>query len=177
MTERENFEAWFHSRYDGISMPPQDRIMLHTHQWASWQAATASTQEQVAAKDEFIKTCFRSAADGGSLDGADIQELGERLGLFGRETYQPVLHGYICGHEAGEDTVYVMKENPVTSKFIAEQQAIGVEKYSKHCQKRRDELLKEGENTSQINQAITSLRRAAEYAEWYAQQLRDEVKP
>lgn len=76
-----------------------------------------------AIKQEFIKTCFRAAADGASLDGADIKEIGERLGLFGRETYQPALHGYICGHEAGEDTVYVMKETPSTSAFLAEVRA------------------------------------------------------
>ncbi|HGY3698874.1 TPA: hypothetical protein ACNVXF_000144 [Citrobacter freundii] len=74
-------------------------------------------------KQEFIKTCFRAAADGASMDGADIQELGERLGLFGRETYQPVLHGYICGHEAGEDTIYVMKKTPATDAFLAEVRA------------------------------------------------------
>lgn len=72
---------------------------------------------------DFVKTCFRAAADGASLDGADIQELGERLGLFGRETYQPALHGYICGHEAGEDTVYVMKKTPETDTFLAEVRA------------------------------------------------------
>ncbi|EPV2481825.1 hypothetical protein ACV28B_000638 [Enterobacter hormaechei] len=76
---------------------------------------------------DFVKTCFRAAADGASLDGADIQELGERLGLFGRETYQPALHGYICGHEAGEDTVYVMKKTPATDAFLAEVRAQGVE--------------------------------------------------
>ena len=75
------------------------------------------------AKQEFIQFCFRSAADGASLDGADIQELGERLGLFGRETYQPVLHGYICGHEAGEDTVYVMKKTPATDSILREAEA------------------------------------------------------
>jgi len=53
------------------------------------------------------------------LDGADIQEIGERLGLFGRETYQPMLHGYICGHEAGEDSVYVMKSAPATDRIVA----------------------------------------------------------
>ena len=74
-------------------------------------------------KQEFIKTCFRAAADGGSMDGDDIQKLGERLGLFGREIYQPVLHGYICGHEAGEDTVYVMKKTPATDAFLAEVRA------------------------------------------------------
>ncbi|MGN9653056.1 hypothetical protein [Klebsiella michiganensis] len=71
------------------------------------------------ARQEFVKICFRAAADGASLDGADIQEIGERLGLFGRETYQPMLHGYICGHEAGEDSVYVMKSAPATDRIVA----------------------------------------------------------
>ncbi|HED1620072.1 TPA: hypothetical protein R4T04_001657 [Enterobacter asburiae] len=79
---------------------------------------------------EFVKTCFRAAADGASLDGADIQELGERLGLFGRETYQPALHGYICGHEAGEDTVYVMKKIPATDAFLAEVRAQHLQSYA-----------------------------------------------
>ncbi|WP_196303707.1 hypothetical protein [Raoultella ornithinolytica] len=70
-------------------------------------------------RQEFVKICFRAAADGASLDGADIQEVGGRLGLFGRETYQPMLHGYICGHEAGEDSVYVMKSTPVTDLIVA----------------------------------------------------------
>lgn len=70
-------------------------------------------------RQEFVKICFRAAADGASLDGSDIQEIGERLGLFGRETYQPMLHGYICGHEAGEDSVYVMKSAPATDRIVA----------------------------------------------------------
>lgn len=86
----------------------------------------ALAAENAGLKD-FVKTCFRAAADGASLDGVDIQELGERLGLFGRETYQPALHGYICGHEAGEDTVYVMKKTPATDSFLAEVRAQGVE--------------------------------------------------
>ena len=80
-------------------------------------------REQLAAENvvrqEFVKICFRAAADGASLDGADIQEIGERLGLFGRETYQPMLHGYICGHEAGEDSVYVIKSAPATDAYLA----------------------------------------------------------
>ncbi|EJK9926564.1 hypothetical protein ACT0XK_004098 [Cronobacter sakazakii] len=71
-----------------------------------------------AAQREFIATCFHAAGDGGDMDGADIQELGERLGLFGRETYQPVIHGYICGHEPGEDSVYVMNKTPATDAFL-----------------------------------------------------------
>ncbi|HBW9583328.1 TPA: hypothetical protein MFS50_07600 [Klebsiella pneumoniae] len=70
-------------------------------------------------RQEFIKICFRAVADGASLDGSDIREIGERLGLFGRETYQPMLHGYICGHEAGEDSVYVMKSASTTDAYLA----------------------------------------------------------
>ncbi|WP_239984479.1 hypothetical protein [Cronobacter sakazakii] len=76
-----------------------------------------------AAQREFIATCFHAAGDGGDMDGADIQALGERLGLFGRETYQPVIHGYICGHEPGEDSVYVMKKNSATDAFLREVRA------------------------------------------------------
>lgn len=92
--------------------------------------ALAKAYQQLAAENvvrqEFIKICFRAAADGTSLDGSDIQEIGERLGLFGRETYQPMLHGYICGHEAGEDSVYVMKSAPATDRIVAGFKADGV---------------------------------------------------
>ncbi|HBY9604173.1 TPA: hypothetical protein MJE22_000711 [Klebsiella pneumoniae] len=84
-------------------------------------------------RQEFIKICFRAAADGASLDGSDIQEIGERLGLFGRETYQPMLHGYICGHEAGEDSVYVMKSAPTTDAYLAGIKADGVEQAANEC--------------------------------------------
>jgi hypothetical protein len=90
---------------------------------AQLEARCAALAAENAGLKDFVKTCFRAAADGASLDGADIQELGERLGLFGRETYQPALHGYICGHEAGEDTVYVMKKTPATGAFLAEVRA------------------------------------------------------
>ncbi|ELY4091098.1 hypothetical protein SMY41_003891 [Cronobacter sakazakii] len=80
-----------------------------------------------AAKREFIATCFHAAGDGGDMDGADIQALGERLGLFGRETYQPVIHGYICGHEPGEDSVYVMNKTPATDAFLREVRAQGID--------------------------------------------------
>ncbi|CZW29502.1 hypothetical protein [Enterobacter hormaechei] len=125
---------------------------------------------------DFVKTCFRAAADGASLDGAYIQELGERLGLFGRETYQPALHGYICGHEAGEDTVYVMKKTPATDAFLAEVRAQGVEMFAKHCQKRHGEMMKYEPNEAASNQAITATRRAGEFALYFAAQLRKGVQ-
>ncbi|HGW2963549.1 TPA: hypothetical protein ACNP4C_001617 [Klebsiella oxytoca] len=99
--------------------------------------ALAKAYQQLAAENvvrqEFVKICFRAAADGASLDGADIQEIGERLGLFGRETYQPVLHGYIFGHEAGEDSVYVMKGAPATDAYLAGITADGVTAALESC--------------------------------------------
>lgn len=86
------------------------------------EAKCASLAAENAVKQEFIKNCFRVAADGASMDGADILELGERLSLFRRETYQPVLHGYICGREAGEGAVCVMRA-PATDAFLAEVRA------------------------------------------------------
>ncbi|NCH52585.1 hypothetical protein [Cronobacter malonaticus] len=91
-----------------------------------------------AAQREFIATCFHAAGDGGDMDGADIQALGERLGLFGRETYQPVIHGYICGHEPGEDSVYVMNKPPATDALLREVKAQGVDMFAKWCRGERD---------------------------------------
>ncbi|MCM7687639.1 hypothetical protein M8S61_08285 [Enterobacter asburiae] len=99
----------------------------HASVVAALEARCAALAAENAGLKNFVKTCFRAAADGASLDGADIQELGERLGLFGRETYQPALHGYICGHEAGEDSVYVMKSTPATDAVLAEVRAQGAD--------------------------------------------------
>jgi len=106
--------------YEELELRLSDALQQLDVQSARSNALAAES----AAKTEFIQYCFRTAADGCSLDGADIQELGERLGLFSRETYQPALHGYICGHEAGEDSVYVMKESPATDAWVNEQRTV-----------------------------------------------------
>ncbi|HBC0359018.1 TPA: hypothetical protein I8X99_004743 [Citrobacter farmeri] len=154
---KQQFETWFAQEFGGEPKTAEE-IVFKDSLFMAWSTGRSDAQEQLentqrefrsaditmqnleakceklaaenAIKQEFIKTCFRAAADGASLDGADIQELGERLGLFGRETYQPVLHGYICGHEAGEDTVYVMKKTPATDAFLAEVRAQGVEMFA-----------------------------------------------
>ena len=129
----------------------------------------AKAYQQLAAENvvrqEFIKICFRAIADGASLDGSDIREIGERLGLFGRETYQPMLHGYICGHEAGEDSVYVMKSAPTTDAYLAGIKADGVEEFAAYQRAITEEwACKEGHS---------SLLKVAESAELFAQQLRE----
>lgn len=106
------------------------------------QQLSVLAAENTGLKD-FVKTCFHAAGDGCDMDGNDIQELGERLGLFGRETYQPALHGYICGHEAGEDTVYVMNKTQATDAFLAEVLAQGVEMYAEHLTRK---AIESGEN-------------------------------
>ncbi|HIH4340401.1 hypothetical protein [Klebsiella michiganensis] len=111
-------------------------------------------------RQEFVKICFRAAADGASLDGADVQEIGERLGLFGRETYQPMLHGYICGHEAGEDSVYVMKSAPATDAYLAGIKADGVEMFALMF---AEEAIKDNNITT--GWKARASRAASEYAE------------
>lgn len=41
---RKLYEDWFHSRYDSISMPPEDRVKLFTFSWAAWQASLAALE-------------------------------------------------------------------------------------------------------------------------------------
>lgn len=129
--------------------------------------ALAKAYQQLAAENvvrqEFVKICFRAAADGASLDGADIQEIGERLGLFGRETYQPMLHGYRCGHEAGEDSVYVMKSAPATDRIVAGIKADGVEEFAAYC----------GEENSVFVEAKAYYRSLPDAAYEFAKQLRE----
>lgn len=78
--------------------------------------ALAVRNEQLMA---FVTEGFNIAGQGGSWCGGDIQEFGEKLGLFARETYQPVLHGYHCGHEPGEDSVYVITKSATSAAVAA----------------------------------------------------------
>ncbi|EKP8548523.1 hypothetical protein P3038_001166 [Escherichia coli] len=170
---KQKFIEWFTKNNNGCSPAMEDdRSFVHEktqHMFEAYLAGVAEGEarcavlaaESAGLKD-FVKTCFRAAADGASLDGADIQELGERLGLFGRETYQPALHGYICGHEAGEDTVYVMKKTPATDAFLAEVRAQGVDVAIEH-------LIKKFEGTGRIGVPVMAL-------EWLAKELRKGVQ-
>lgn len=69
---RKQFEAWFHSRYDQISMPPVERSMLFTNQWASWQASRAAIEIDIdwpEANDDFWKDGEDGAYASGHTDG------------------------------------------------------------------------------------------------------------
>lgn len=104
-------------------------VRFDAHQRAV--SALEAERDALALRNErltaFLTEGFNIAGQGGSWCGGDIQELGEKLGLFARETYQPALHGYHCGHEPGEDSVYVIT-NSATDSALAAIEAQGVEK-------------------------------------------------
>lgn len=67
----------------------------------------------------FVVEVFNIAAQHCTLNREEIHDLGERLELFGHEAYQPVLHGYHIGLEAGESRVYVIKNQPADAALAA----------------------------------------------------------
>lgn len=67
-------------------------------------------------------------------------------------------------------------KTPATDAFLAEVRAQGVEMFAKHCQKRHGEMMKSEPNEAARNQAITSTRRAGEFALYFAAQLRKGVQ-
>lgn len=74
---RKKFEAWFHSRYDKISMPPAERSMLFTNQWASWQASRADIEIELPKYHDYTNQdttraqAEKSAYNSGIYDSAD----------------------------------------------------------------------------------------------------------
>jgi hypothetical protein len=77
----------------------------------------------------FVTEVFHIAAQHCTLNRNEIHALGERLELFGHETYQPVLHGYCVGLETGESKVYVIKTQPADATLAAIESR-GVEKFA-----------------------------------------------
>lgn len=96
-------------------------VRFDAHQRAV--SALEAERDALAVRNErltaFLTEGFNIAGQGGSWCGGDIQELGEKLGLFARETYQPALHGYHCGHEPGEDSVYVITNSATDAALAA----------------------------------------------------------
>ncbi|MGQ6231217.1 hypothetical protein ACUNFK_22670 [Serratia sp. IR-2025] len=137
MTEVLTYEALKAER-DALA----DRVERLSGMLTESRVATKSAEERadaLAVRNErltaFLTEGFNIAGKGGSWCGGDIQELGEKLGLFARETYQPALHGYHCGHEPGEDSVYVIT-NSATDAALAAIQAQGVEKFADMCREK-----------------------------------------
>lgn len=63
-------------------------------------------------------------------------------------------------------------ETPATDAYLNSVRAEGVEMFANHCLKRRGEMMKTEPNEAVVNQAITAIRRAGEFALHFAAQLR-----
>lgn len=138
MTEREKFEAWFKRDFHPDITGPYVKNQL----LFAWQAATASTQEQMAALAAECESHKKALAT--------ILE------------HCPVNHPHIdaaCAAMIAHDNLYCY-QTPATDAFIADQQAIGVEKFAQYWEGncRHNDTFVGGEANN------------------FAQQLRDEVK-
>ncbi|WP_241166782.1 hypothetical protein [Serratia marcescens] len=153
-----------------------DRVERLSGMLTESRVATKSAEERadaLAVRNErltaFLTEGFNIAGKGGSWCGGDIQELGEKLGLFARETYQPALHGYHCGHEPGEDSVYVIT-NSATDAALA---AIRLEAKIEGANELAERIAEMHSKTAPGSNIEKKLMFAAEAAIAYANGLRE----
>ncbi|HHH4587150.1 TPA: hypothetical protein ACPZ0W_004245 [Enterobacter bugandensis] len=64
---RKQFEEWFHSRYDSISMPPNDRVNLFTFSWAAWIASRAAIEIELPEAELVYSTATDTYGEDGCL--------------------------------------------------------------------------------------------------------------
>lgn len=165
MTEREKFEACIKPKYDNDlghqSVDGSYKFKPVQVAWEIWQAATASTQEQMAAL-----AAENSALKAISDDRRAFIMNGVQLGYIKVPTVEtdPAL-------ETIRIAVSPQEQTPATDAFKADQQAIGVEKFAKNENISGDQYLIKGNIDLSLR-----FRQSAKRAEDFAQQLRDEVK-
>lgn len=83
-----------------------------------------------AVMDSFVDALLSIAWQGGSADGAEIQELALKHGLLRQEVYSADEHETLVddpGNFEDGDPVYFRVETPATDAFLAEGRAQGVE--------------------------------------------------
>ena len=91
-------------------------------------AATLAAEN--AGMDSFVDALLSIAWQGGSADGAEIQELALKHGLLRQEIYSADEHETLVddpGNFEDGDPVYFRVETPATDTFVAEVQAQGVD--------------------------------------------------
>ena len=94
-------------------------------------AATLAAEN--AGMDSFVDALLSIAWQGGSADGADIQELALKHGLLRQESYSADEHENQVddpGNFEDGDPVYFRVETPATDAFLAEVRAQGVEMFA-----------------------------------------------
>jgi len=165
MSSREEFEAWLSSEYpwgnealDKAFFSGNDDNGYYTGgdfiydgsscadalfwAWRGWQeshkqgkARCAALAAENAGLNAFVDALLSIAWQGGSADGADIEELALKHGLIRQEVYSQDDHENLVddpGNFEDGDPVYFRVETPDTESFLAEVRAQGVEMLRKH---------------------------------------------
>jgi len=97
---------------------------------AESEARCAALAAENAGLDAFVDALLSIAWQGGSADGAEIQELALKHGLLRQEVYSADEHETLVddpGNFEDGDPVYFRVETPATNAFLAEVRAQGVD--------------------------------------------------
>ncbi|MGU3413746.1 hypothetical protein ACLBW0_08530 [Enterobacteriaceae bacterium C34A] len=117
--------------------------------------------------NSFVDALLSIAWQGGSADGADIEELALKHGLIRQEVYSQDDHENLVddpGNFEEGDPVYFRVETPATDRLVAEMKAQGVEMFA----------LMFAEEAIKDNNITTGWKaRASRAASEYAEQLRE----
>lgn len=130
---------------------------------------------KLAQMDAFVDTLLSIVWQGGSVDGADIQELALKHGLLRQEVYSADEHETLVddpGNFENGDPVYFRVETPSTDSFLAEVRAQGVEMVIA-AKKHQKEIMHT--DTFGYGAAQESLRNLVNELELFAAQLRQEA--
>lgn len=127
-------------RYDigtfgGMSMESSsDGAYVRHDDYAELEARCAALAAENAGMSAFVDALLSIAWQGGSADGADIQELALKHGLLRQEVYSADAHETLVddpGNFEDGNPVYFRVETPATDAFLAEVLANGVEMFAK----------------------------------------------
>lgn len=123
-------------RYDigtfgGTSMESSiDGAYVHHEDYAALEARCAALAAENAGLNAFVNALLSIAWQGGSADGAEIQEMALKHGLLRQEVYSADEHETLVddpGNFEDGDSVYFRAETPATDAFMAEVRAQGVD--------------------------------------------------
>lgn len=107
--------------------------MVDYDDYAALEARCAALAAENAGMDSFVDALLSIAWQGGSADGAEIQELALKHGLLRQEVYSADEHETLVddpGNFEDGDPVYFRVETPATDAFLAEVRASGVEMFA-----------------------------------------------
>lgn len=127
------------------------------------EAKCAAMAGENAGMSAFVDVLLSIAWQGGSADGAEIQDLALKHGLLRQEVYSADEHETLVddpGNFEDGDPVYFRIETPATDAFLAEVRAQGVEMAMEHMQSSGS--LTFGDCYISLNEFAAQLRKGGE---------------